>query len=148
MIIQWYLRIRMLLLLRVLPSAWWTQNIWRGCWLLLHIDGRCGRGRSRGTASPSALSIFGRGGLVQFSLQVDPASIERLWYTHRESKPSHYLTVLSESAETIQEVGRKGQKGKGSEHLPVGLVGNIVEFEIYHFSQIWEEVGSEHEAND
>lgn len=74
-ILQWYLRIRMLLLLRVLPCAWWTLNIWRDCWLLPRIDARCERGQSRDTASPSALSIFGRGGLVQFSLHVDPASI-------------------------------------------------------------------------
>lgn len=74
-IIQWYLRIRMLLLPRVLPCAWWTLNIWRDCWLLLRIDVRCERGLSRDTASPSALFIFGRGGLVRFSLHVDPASI-------------------------------------------------------------------------
>lgn len=67
-------------------------------------------------------------------------------YTYR-SKPSHHLLILCESAEAVEEVGRKGQKGKSSEHLYVCLIRNVIEFEVNHFPEVWEEIGSEHEAN-
>lgn len=63
------------------------------------------------------------------------------------SKPAHDLLVLRESAKPVQEVGRKGEEAKRSQHLKVGLVGNVVELEVNHLAEVGDEVSGKDEAD-
>jgi len=64
-----------------------------------------------------------------------------------KSKPAYNFTILGESAESIQEISGKHQETEGTQHFDVGLVRDIVEFEVNVFSNLWEDIGSKNEAD-